>query len=92
MRINSQQISYLILMIMMIILTVSINLSSCRKLGAQSNYKATAKGPATSRFHSQFSWYKFPAQAPKESSNLNNKQDYRVSNRVIPAGPNPLHN
>ncbi|KAL3647186.1 hypothetical protein CASFOL_008154 [Castilleja foliolosa] len=92
MSINSQQIP--ILMIMMIILTVSNNLSSCRNLREESNHENAAKGPSTSRFYSQFSWInKFPAPAPNQSRNqTHNKEDYRASLRVTPGGPNPLHN
>ncbi|KAK4389315.1 hypothetical protein Sango_2268500 [Sesamum angolense] len=82
MRIHSPPVAFVVIVV--IILTTS-HLSDCRHLHGG----ATAEGPASSGFHSsRLSWY-FSVPAPKKQRK---QEDYRVSHRKTPGGPNPLHN
>lgn len=74
-------LSFQFLLIFAIIISIS-QLSSCR------NIQEITPTSTNQRFNSRFSWHS-SAPAPKLSRN---DESYRVSHRMVPGGPNPLHN
>ncbi|CAN4077774.1 unnamed protein product [Withania somnifera] len=80
------KIHYLSFQFLLILVILSVSqVSSCRKI------QEITPTSTNQRFNSRFSWHNY-APAPKESRNEDIDQKYRVSHRMVPGGPNPLHN
>lgn len=76
--------SFKFLLILVIILFVS-QLSNCRKI------QEITPTSIEQRLNSRISWHNL-APSPKKSRNEDIDKSYRVSHRIVPGGPNPLHN
>ncbi|KAF9688284.1 hypothetical protein SADUNF_Sadunf02G0181600 [Salix dunnii] len=79
------RLSFFVLMIMLVV----NQLSSCRFIHSRAS-EASGKTVKTD-FSPHFSW-KFKEMVRDKSSKDESGTIYRASRRIIPAGPNPLHN
>ncbi|KAJ0847041.1 hypothetical protein HanRHA438_Chr15g0731731 [Helianthus annuus] len=74
-------------MIILMILLVSLNfhISSCRKIINHSTKEERIRANFVSTFQRHF-------HTRPEFKNLENDEVYKESKRLVPGGPNPLHN
>ncbi|OMO58694.1 hypothetical protein COLO4_34424 [Corchorus olitorius] len=82
MRILNPKFSFMFFII--IILTTTIQLSSCR-------YIHRSLSSSETEFSTKHSWHS-SAKSPEASREDKSRPIYDVSYRTVPGGPNPLHN
>lgn len=81
------------LLLLITFLMISPHLASCRGISRRSTEEGAQKSPAA-EFYSKFA-QRFPAKIPgarNREKEMNTDPTFGVSKRVVPGGPNPLHN